>query len=129
MDDIQALTQVISSIKQEENYFKDYIFPVASSFFSSFIGALLAYFVFHRQERIVEEKLKLDNVNKWLLLADELHQSLIAIKFNYYDHLKVVLKSNVLPIYLSYSDYISIKIHARQLHDFLSSSKSLMFFV
>ena len=41
----------------------------------------------------------------------------------------VVLKSDVLAIYLSYPDYISIKIYARQLHDFLSSSKSLRFFV
>lgn len=36
------------------------------------------------------------------------------------EHL-VVSKSNVLSIYLSYPDYISIKIDARQLRDFLSS--------
>ena len=33
----------------------------------------------------------------------------------------VVSKPNVLSIYLSYPDYISIKIDARQLRDFLSS--------
>lgn len=87
MEDIKILTQAILSLKQETNYFKDYIFPIAIAFFSSFIGALLAYFVFHRQERIVAEKLKLDTVNKWFLLGDELHQSLIAIKFNYYNQL------------------------------------------
>lgn len=64
MENIEGLIEAISSLKQETNYFKEYIFPITMAFFSSFIGALLAYFVFRRQESIVAEKLKLDTINK-----------------------------------------------------------------
>ncbi len=45
--------------------------------------------------------------------TEEINKELLKIR--------VVSKSNVLSIYLSYPDYISIKIDARQLRDFLSS--------
>ena len=51
----------------------------------------------------------------------------IAHKYVNTEKIKVVLKSDVLSTYLSYLDYISIKTYVIQLHDFLSSSKSLKF--
>ncbi|OTG68505.1 hypothetical protein B9T26_15410 [Acinetobacter sp. ANC 4169] len=87
MSEEQLIAEAILQLKQEPDILKDYIFPITIALFSSFFGALLGYFVFHRQEKIVLEKRKLDTVNKWLLLANEIHQSLIAIKFNYYNNL------------------------------------------
>lgn len=87
MSEEQLIAEAILQLKQESNILKDYIFPITMALFSSFFGALLGYFVFNRQEKIALEKRKLDTVNKWLLLANEIHQSLIAIKFNYYNKL------------------------------------------
>jgi len=87
MSEEQLIAEAILQLKQESDILKDYIFPIAMALFSSLFGALLGYFVFHRQEKTVLEKRKLDTVNKWLLLGNEIHQSLIAIKFNYNNNL------------------------------------------
>lgn len=55
MEDIEELIEAILSLKQETNYFKEYIFPIIMAFFSYFMGSLFAYFVFRRQESIVAE--------------------------------------------------------------------------
>ena len=82
-EEVKLIVQAIESLKTESNVFKDYIFPIASAFFSSLLGAGIAYFFFRYQEKIKIEKNKMDIVNKWILLAEDAHLNLIAIKQNY----------------------------------------------
>lgn len=83
-DDIRLIVNAIESIKQGDSIFKDYVFPIASAFFTSILGALIAYFFFKYQEVIKIEKDKMDTANKWTLLVSEAKENLIAIKQNYH---------------------------------------------
>lgn len=83
----QLIANAILQLKQDTNIIKDYVFPIAMAFFTSFIGACAGYFVYLRQERLSAEKKKLEIINKWLLMADEIHQSLLALKSNYHGKL------------------------------------------
>lgn len=87
MSEEQLIAEAILQLKQESNVIKDYIFPIAMALFSSFIGACIGYFIYLRQDKLASEKRKLDVLNKWILVADEIHQSLLALKFNYYGRL------------------------------------------
>lgn len=87
MNEEQLIAEAILQLKQESNILKDYIFPIAMALFSSLIGALMGYWIYLRQERVAIEKRKLEIINKWILMADEIQQSLIAIKFNYHKKL------------------------------------------
>ena len=62
-----------------------------------------------------------------IFITNELHVA--KINQPYSIKILVVSKCDVLTTYLSCLDCILIKIDARQLHDFLSSSKSLKFSV
>jgi hypothetical protein len=81
------VVQAIESLQQEPNIFKDYIFPIASAFFISMLGAGIAYFSLRSQENIQIEKEKMNNTNKWMFLLEEAQAALIAIKGNYYNKL------------------------------------------
>jgi hypothetical protein len=81
------VVQAIESLQQEPNIFKDYIFPIASAFFISMLGAGIAYFSLRSQEKIQIEKEKMNNTNKWMFLLEEAQATLIAIKGNYYNKL------------------------------------------
>lgn len=87
MSQEQLIAEAILQLKQESNVIKDYIFPITIALFSSLIGAVVGYFVYLRQEKLAAEKRKLDIVNKWILIADEIHQSLLSIKCNYHGNL------------------------------------------
>lgn len=87
MSNEQVIAEAILQLKQDSNFIKDYVFPIAMALFSSLIGALVGYGVYLRQERLANEKKKLDILNKWILTADEIHQSLLALKFNYHGKL------------------------------------------
>lgn len=87
MSEEQLIAEAILQLKQESNVIKDYIFPIAMALFSSFIGALAGYFVYLRQEKMAIEKRKLDIVNKWLMMAYQMHQQLIGIKEHYHRNL------------------------------------------
>uniref|UniRef100_Q3AT70 Uncharacterized protein n=1 Tax=Chlorobium chlorochromatii (strain CaD3) TaxID=340177 RepID=Q3AT70_CHLCH len=81
------IVHAIESLKQAPNFIKDYIFPIANAFFTSLLGAGIAYFTLRYQEVIQIEKDKMDTVNKWTLLVDEARSSLLAIKSNYHGNL------------------------------------------
>ncbi|WP_415888174.1 hypothetical protein ACMXYV_09075 [Neptuniibacter sp. SY11_33] len=83
----ELLVKAIDGLRQDPNYFKDYIFPIASAFFTSILGAAIAYFTLKHQEKIQIEKEKMDTANKWTLLMEEARAALISIKGNYYKDL------------------------------------------
>lgn len=98
MNEEQLIAEAILQLKQESNVLKDYIFPIAMALFSSFIGAVVGYFVYLRQEKIAVEKRKLDMANKWLIMAYQMHQQLIGIKEHYYNNLNTNPISRVLSV-------------------------------
>ena len=87
MSEEQLIAEAILQLKQESSILKDYLFPIAMALFSSFVGACAGYLVYLRQEKMAAERRKLDIINKWILIADEIHQSLLSIKLNYYGSL------------------------------------------
>ena len=87
MSNEQLIADAILQLKNDTNIFKDYLFPIAMAFFSSLIGAVAGYFVYLRQEKSANEKRKIDLINKWILIADELHQNILSIKLNYHGRL------------------------------------------
>ena len=86
----ELIVTAIESLKQESNTFKDYIFPIASAFFTSILGAFIAYLALNRQEALQLEKEKLNAANKWTLEIERARSSLIAIKGNYHKRLSSV---------------------------------------
>lgn len=86
-ENIKALVTAIESLQQQSNPFKDYIFPVITGFFSSILGALVAYFTLRHQDRINLEKERINTVNDWLLLVEGAMSSLVSIKSNYHSKL------------------------------------------
>lgn len=84
---IEKLISAIESLKQESNYFKDYLFPIVSALFTSLLGAAIAYFTIRRQENIQIEKDKMNAVNKWTLAAEQARSKLFSIKCNYHGKL------------------------------------------
>ena len=58
IEETELLVRAIESLRQDENLFKDYIFPIASAFFSALLGAGVAYFTLKYQEDIKIEKRK-----------------------------------------------------------------------
>lgn len=87
-EEIESIVKAIESLQQESNPFKDYIFPIIAGFFSSILGALVAYFTLRHQDRIQLEKERIHTVNDWLLLVEGAMSSLISIKSNYHGNLK-----------------------------------------
>lgn len=83
-DQIQQLITAINELKPEQNLFREYIFPIASAFLSSLLGAAIAYFTLKRRENIEIEKGKMDIANRWTLLVEGARSELIAIKDNYH---------------------------------------------
>ena len=85
--EVEMIVKAIGELQQEPNYFKDYIFPIASALFTSLLGAGIAFFTIKHQEDLKIEKTKMDSTNKWTLLAEEARSTLIAIKSNYHGNL------------------------------------------
>lgn len=86
-NETELIVKAIESLRQDGSIIKDYIFPIASAFFTSLLGAGIAYKSFRYQDDIKIEKEKMDVTNKWTLLADEARSSLISIKQNYHGKL------------------------------------------
>ena len=82
------IVNAIESLNHEHSIFKEYLFPIFSAFFTSLLGAGIAYFFFRYQEDIKIEKEKIDVTNKWILHAEEAMQNLIMFKNNYHGKLK-----------------------------------------
>ena len=88
LEETSLIINAIENLNQEHSIFKEYIFPIFSAFFTSLLGAGIAYFFFRYQEDIKIEKEKIDITNKWFLLADEAIAKLMAFKANYQGKLK-----------------------------------------
>lgn len=86
-EEIRMLISAIGELKPETNYFKDYFFPIVSAFFTSLLGAAIAYFTIRWQEGIQMEKEKMNIANKWILIAEDARSNLLAIKGNYHGRL------------------------------------------
>lgn len=82
-DEIEAIVKAIESLQQESNPFKEYIFPIIMGFFSSILGAFVAYFTVKHNHRLQREKDRIHTINDWILLAEGAMQSLVSIKSNY----------------------------------------------
>lgn len=83
-EEAKLIVQAIESLRSEPDLFKDYIFPIASAFFSAILGGAIAFLFFRHQEKISVEKCKMNTANKWTLLAEEARSNLISIKQNYH---------------------------------------------
>lgn len=112
-EETRQLIEAIGDLKQESNYFKDYMFPIVSAFFSSLLGAAIAYFTLKWQARIQIEKEKLDITNKWILVAEEARSNLLAIKDNYHGQLddNPFQRAALIPTILLYDDPLSVEYH------------------
>ena len=86
-EETELVVKAIESLQQEGNAFKDYIFPLITGFFSSVLGAFVAYITINHQDKIKLEKERVHTINDWILLAEGAMQSLIAIKGNYHGQL------------------------------------------
>jgi hypothetical protein len=83
----QQIVSAIESLRQVDNLWKDWIFPIAMAFFSALIGGLVAYLVFLRQEFLRREKEKIEIINRWTLASQGAVGTLKAIKSNYFENL------------------------------------------
>lgn len=86
-EEARMLVSAISELKPEANNFKDYFFPIASAFFTSLLGAAIAYCTLKWQEGVQIEKEKMNITNKWVLIAEGARSDLLAIKGNYHGEL------------------------------------------
>lgn len=104
----EALVRAIESLRNEPSLFKDYLFPIASAFFTSLLGAGVAYYTLRHQEGIQIEKQKMDAANKWLLLVESARSTLLAIKSNYHGELTAdpVQRVGIVPNILIHADPI-----------------------
>lgn len=85
--EFQLLIDAVKSLKPEDDFVKDYIFPVATAFFSSLLGGAVAYITFKHQDAILFEKEKLNTTNKWTIIALDALHALQSIKQNYFETL------------------------------------------
>lgn len=83
-EEAELIVKAVESLRTESVWYKDYLFPIVSSFFSAILGAFVAYFALEFQEKIKSERVKLNICNDWTLTIEGLFQSLIALKGNYY---------------------------------------------
>jgi hypothetical protein len=83
----EQIVNAIKSLKQEESLLKDYLFPIASAFFSSMLGWVIAYKFFHYQDSIIYGKEKTNTINRLTIICNEARSTLFAIKYNYHGQL------------------------------------------
>lgn len=86
-EDVKNIVEAIVSLRQKSNVFKDYMFPIVSSFFSALLGAGVAFITVRHQENIQLEKHKMIMANKWIILVQNAFATLITLKTNYYQGL------------------------------------------
>jgi hypothetical protein len=86
-EEIAQLIEAVRSLKTESDPLKDYIMPFATAFFSSLLGAFVAYLTISHQDKVRQDQYKVRTANNWLLKAEGAMQSLIALKQNYHGKL------------------------------------------
>ncbi|WP_034455787.1 hypothetical protein [Buttiauxella noackiae] len=83
---VVAVNNLNDTLK-ETNYFKDYVLPIASLIVSGLFGYIIAIRGYKWQESVQNERMKVDAINKTILMFQDMQNNLIAIKTNYYDWL------------------------------------------
>ncbi|WP_391487766.1 hypothetical protein [Leclercia tamurae] len=81
--DAALIAKAILMLKTDVDYAKDYVFPVALSFFSALMGGITAYYINDRQEKIKAEREKLNSSNSLMMISFQMINTLVAIKGNY----------------------------------------------
>jgi len=81
--DTFEIAKAISSLQNETNYFKDYIFPFLSTSGSVVAGYFIASYSFKSQEKTKAEIDKVNKLNEFFISIDGGLQTLIAIKSIY----------------------------------------------
>ena len=83
--EVERLVQAIESLRQETT--RDYVYPIAMSFFAALFGGLVALVVAQLQEKKRSKQEKLDLANQFTLTANNCFTILAAIKGSYIDRL------------------------------------------
>ncbi|MGG2078222.1 hypothetical protein [Lelliottia nimipressuralis] len=78
-----SIAAAILSLKQDSDWFKDYIFPITMSFFSAFMGGVSAYYFTKRHEISTEEVANCKVANKLILKVLEASTLLNSFKSSY----------------------------------------------
>lgn len=81
--DAVLIAKAILMLKTDVDYAKDYVFPVALSFFSALMGGVTAYYINNRQEKIKAEREKLNSSNSLMMISFQMINTLVTIKGNY----------------------------------------------
>lgn len=85
LSNIDLLSQSVDALKCNSSIAKDYVFPIASSFISAFLGVAAAKLTFRHQEKVRAEVSKVNSLNKLIIKMGEARSALLAIKQNYQD--------------------------------------------
>ncbi|HGM6996141.1 hypothetical protein I5T97_19590 [Serratia marcescens] len=85
LSNTDLLSQSADVLKCNSSIAKDYVFPIASSFISAFLGVAAAKLTFRHQEKVRAEINKVSSLNKLIIKMGEARAALLAIKHNYND--------------------------------------------
>ncbi|WP_299143409.1 YaaC family protein [uncultured Vibrio sp.] len=83
--DVDLVVEAINGLKS--NVFKDYIFPIGTLAISAFVGLRTSFYAVRYAEDVKADIHKIRVLNQTLLSANQMRNSLIAIKGNYHGNL------------------------------------------
>ncbi|MEZ8703363.1 hypothetical protein [Vibrio cyclitrophicus] len=83
--DVDLVVEAINGLKS--NVFKDYIFPIGTLAISAFVGLKTSFYAVRYAEDVKADIHKIRVLNQTLLSANQMRNSLIAIKGNYHGKL------------------------------------------
>ncbi|EJN3357969.1 hypothetical protein J4H69_12155 [Vibrio alginolyticus] len=84
--DVDLVVEAINGLKS--NVFKDYIFPIGTLAISAFIGLKTSFYAIRYAEDVKADIHKIRVLNQTLLSANQMRNSLMAIKGNYHGKLQ-----------------------------------------
>ncbi|MDL2126581.1 hypothetical protein QQ704_08055 [Klebsiella pneumoniae] len=77
----------LNATLKEVDYFKDYILPIVSLIVSGIFGYIIAIRGYKWQECVQNERIKVDTINKTIMMFQDMQNNLVAIKATYSDGL------------------------------------------
>jgi len=110
--DAVLIANAIASMKADSNILKDYIFPLAMSFFSAFLGGMSAIYIYSKQERIKKEKENFNKTNAVIVKVVERLNDLVALKINYHNINEVnpICRALLIPPFLSHLQRLHVEV-------------------
>lgn len=81
--DSLLIAKAILALKQDGNFLKDYIFPIAMSLFSALVGGCVAFFINMTQDSRKRERERYFNANKLIFKVVDCSNFLVSAKSNY----------------------------------------------